>query len=528
MLIQSNELPDGHEISVDLCIIGSGAAGLSIAAEFVGTSTSVAILESGTEELRKEVQPLNDIECTDLPIASKSRVRQYGGTTNVWAGKWMPMLPFDLEEKTWLKQKAWPLSIEQLIPYYDRASSLHAGPPADAYGNYSDQAVPVPEDEDSPFIGVPAFWLKVRNIGFAQTIGLTLYKEPNIDVYLSATASNLVLNADHDAIETIEVRTGNNKTIKVHAKKIVLAGGGIENPRLMLASNTQQQAGIGNQHDNVGRYFMDHPKGYLARIELNEGVTLTEALGIRYPKPISNRMDFGARLNNEKIIENESVNSYLLIHPHAEHAPDEKFRQFLTVALNLKAHPVQIKGYFLAMKEFLCLNQINFWKVLFYRLSLKINRRPPTVFDLEFHIEQAPGRNNRITLTAERDMYGNPLPKLESRLTPVEQQSIHHLHDELAARLKQGNYGTLKWNHDDYPPDDLSDIVTDSSHHMGTTRMGLNPEDSVVDTDCKVHGVDNLYIAGSSVFPSGGFANPTFTIVALAIKLADHLKSSLK
>lgn len=171
------------------------------------------------------------------------------------------------------------------------------------------------------------------------------------------------------------------------------------------------------------------------------------------------------------------------------------------------------------------LDKKNFFQVLKYRLSIRfgLKSHTPRNYRIEYHIEQIPSPDNRIFLSDELDAHGQPLAALHWTLANVETQSIQQLHSLVAAVLEESRAGELIWDNGS-PPDFENLTIDDSSHHMGTTRMGNDEKNSVVDSDCNVHGLDNLYVAGSSVFPTSGFANPTFTIVALAIRLADKLK----
>jgi choline dehydrogenase-like flavoprotein len=148
--------------------------------------------------------------------------------------------------------------------------------------------------------------------------------------------------------------------------------------------------------------------------------------------------------------------------------------------------------------------------------------------------EQAPNPASRVMLSEERDAFGLPRIALDWQLLDVDKRSLKVTMEALDRELRRLSLGRVEpsaWLDEPETPWVADPLVSNHPvggyHHMGTTRMATSPRRGVVDADCRVHGLGNLYVAGSSVFPTGGWANPTLTILALALRLGDHLGRKL-
>jgi choline dehydrogenase-like flavoprotein len=523
MIIDGNTLNSGTSLACDLCIVGSGAVGMSIAAEFKSAGRSVILIESGRPEFDEEVQALNDVSVTDLPVGPRARVRQVGGSTTAWSGKWLTFAPADFERKPWLANTGWPLRLEELEDYYVRASVMHRGPAPSDYVQFSTTGQSAAGTDLLP---VSVYWLHPKDLDFSLTVGRFITSSQTVSLYYSVTATNIVLDDALSAVSHIEAVSAAGAAIDVRAAHFVLAAGGIENPRLLLASNRQSPNGVGNTFDNVGRYFMDHPKGSLAHVQIGREQAFPQCLGITFPRNGTHRLDFGMRLSDRVVERERLVSSYVVWRPQTEVEPSTSVRALFSCAILLvRGRGLNRKLLHNFIFSLVQVDKANLFSYLANRFAHKIGLRSgsPKRFRMNFHIEQEPRPENRITLSDRRDRHGQPLPRLESSLSKTEIRSIKVLHESIDALLAERGCGMLVWD-SGAAPEFRTLATTSSSHHCGTTRMGLAPEDSVVDPDCRVHGIDNLYIGGSSVFPTASFANPTFTLVALAIRLADNLK----
>ncbi|MDP6704470.1 MAG: GMC family oxidoreductase N-terminal domain-containing protein, partial [archaeon] len=260
MFTDANDIAKGSVIEADVCIIGAGAAGITVARSLKDTPLRVVMLESGGVEKSKQVQKLNDIETTDLPVGEPHRARQFGGTTTLWVGRWKPHDAIDFEERSWIENSGWPISLAELEPYYEKASSLLSAP---EYDSFSDDSVDIQNQKiiAGEKIKTSVFrWLAKKDFNWGKKYKEEFGLAENIQVLLKANVTKL--QVDQENVASITIQTTERNMFSVKAKEFVLAAGGLENPRLLLLSD------IGNQHDQVGRYYMDHPKELVGEIEI--------------------------------------------------------------------------------------------------------------------------------------------------------------------------------------------------------------------------------------------------------------------
>lgn len=464
MFISADTVPKNSEIKSDICIVGAGAAGIALALEFADSQKDILFLESGGLEKTPEAQTLNETENTNLEIALDSRVRQFGGTTTVWMGLWKPHDPIDLEKREWVPNSGWPISYEILQPYYERAEKRFEAPDLSSFTNSLPPGPFNNEVLEPTVIGK----IKREDWDFGKKYRYIFENSKNIKVCLNANAVELEANEQASKLERIKVKTISRNEFRIKAQNFILASGGIENARLLLLSTSINKAGLGNDNNQVGRCFMEHPKGVAGKIKLRSSLS--------WPYTT-----VGVRLTPEAQKKYHVLNSYVMPEP-----------------LN-----------------------VSFWN----KLSKKMLDTPSTTKEIVLRnfMEQFPSPNNRIYLSDKLDRLGCRKVKIDWKINELDKHTMVVLHKLIAEELKNQNIGDLEspilQGADSWP------ITKDASHHMGTTRMGYHPKTSVVNANCRLHRIENLYVAGSSVFPTGGHANPTATIIALAIRLADHLKS---
>ena len=497
MLLNANDIDSGAVLETDLCIAGAGAAGISLALQLADSQTSMVVLEGGGERRSELSQGLYDGTC-DAPLAGAypraSRLRHLGGTTNHWLGACLTLDPIDFTVRDWMPDSGWPFDRSELYPHYLRAAKvLGIGKPE-------------LKEADPPLYDGSIVGLKQVQ-GRATRFGIE-YKEDlaaasNLRVLLHANVVRVGLRADATSVEQLDVATLPGKRFSVRAKYFVLALGGIENSRMLLISDDVQSSGVGNGHDLVGRYFMDHTGFPLAKICVSDrDHTLLEH------RPLGGRV---FRLNEETQRRHQLHNCGMLF----DLVPEiEDTRHFLLqdgawerLAPYLEASGTQPKSSLLGRLAKHAAGEDK----LFYR---RFNLQP----------EQLPTPNSRVMLGSEEDPFGHRRVHLSWSL-PSEMYRTARLTAELFAEdLGRRGLGRVAVDVEALE----GAIYQPGFHHMGGTRMHTDPRQGVVDSDSRVHGVANLYIAGSSVFPTSGYANPTFTLVALALRLADHLATQLE
>jgi choline dehydrogenase-like flavoprotein len=466
------------------------------------------LLEAGG--LEPETNNSVPLESVDLPIPNDCRDRYFGGTR--WWGKVSVLTGIDLRRRPWVSLSGWPLDLSELNPYYKEAAATLGVP---------DLTRIDPKElpgrgfllDGGPFESVPFFW-KRPPIDFGRLLRRSVAGSTNVTTVINATVTEVVLDETGRRVDRLTVRTAAGRDFEVRPKIAVLACGGIENPRLLLASNCQGTHGVGNAHDQVGRYFMDHPKGDCGVVRLeprNRSLPHSAYWGKRFE---AGRLCLGLRLSEAAQEEHRVLDSYVLLQPdHAAHESQavEALRRTRGQKLAALRDPSTLGVLLRDAPELMSLmsfRMLNVGKVRSVRI--------------ENFMEQEPRASNRVTLSERRDEVGSPVARVEWSISELEQRTMQTLHELLDHELRHRSIGVvdsplLSGDTEPWP------IRQDASHHMGTTRMGTDPRTSVVDASCRVHGIENLYIAGSSVFPTSGFANPTLTIMALAFRLADGL-----
>jgi choline dehydrogenase-like flavoprotein len=371
---------------------------------------------------------------------------------------------------------------------------------------------------------------------------------PNITTYLNANVVEIETDETAQQVTRVRVACLQGNRFWVKAKIFILATGGIENARLLLMSNRVQKNGLGNQNDVVGRFFMDHPQvrsGLLIPFDRSTfNQTALYDLRIVQNVPVMGKFTMAEETLRREQLLNISVMMFPRIpnfHQQPELLNDKEFKTPGKKALKAVVADLRQKK----LPKNLLRNVVTILSdisgLLGYRQYLlqrplfpspvrggwsKLANKDKKFFAFEvFHqTEQAPHPDNRVTLSDKLDQLGCPQTQLHWYWTATDIASIRKSQGILAAEFARAGVGTLQIELNG----DLPQISHSSSHHhMGTTRMHNDPKQGVVDANCQVHGIPNLFIAGSSVFPTGGYANPTLTIVALALRLADHVKEQM-
>jgi choline dehydrogenase-like flavoprotein len=523
-------LPDETLIEADLCIVGSGPAGLSIAKEFANTSIQVLVLESGglTEEM--DTQSLYEIESVGVPRVMQQdiiRSRIFGGTSHVWTGRCAPFDPIDFESRSGVPYSGWPLDRQTLDPYLERAGvNLGLGPHCydDRLWQHFQVQRPTPLLDTN--LIQPTFWQfsKSRHdAGESMRFGRHFMPDaPNIQVLLHANVTHINTNQAGTQVESLEVRTLEHKRACVKARAIVLCCGGIENARLLLASNRVWPNGVGNHQDTVGRFLMDHPGCVLGRFDPQQAAPVQDRFGHYWLDHAAGRHVYlqGWALSPEIQTREGLLNCAAFIEQYpAEDDPWNAMRRLRLATQQRRLSTAHLAdGWAIASQP----------HRLAAGLYRRMKHRPPLIkakaIDLYCLVEQSPDPESRVTLSDRKDALGMPLSKLDWRISEQERQTVRRLGQLICQELQRlGLPQPVLADWLDAQENWRSQFV-DRAHPTGTTRMSVNPKEGVVDSNCQVHGVAGLFIAGSSVFPTTGHANPTLMLVALSIRLADWLK----
>jgi choline dehydrogenase-like flavoprotein len=527
MIVDARKLDHGTVIDSDLCVVGAGAAGITIAHALLGSPLRVSVLESGGLEFDERTQSLYAGRNIGFPAydLDVERLRYFGGTTNHWAGHCRPLDPIDFERRTWLPHSGWPITRADLDPYYARAQPILELPPF----NYDDLDFLI-EQAGAPALPLDAGRLKsvVYNQSpptrFGEIYRDELRQSTNATVYLHANVLELASDAAASRVTGAEVACIDGPRFTVAAKRYVLAMGGMEIPRLLLLSNKVAPAGLGNTYDLVGRFFMNHAAvrpAMTIRLSANDiSLPLYHDL-----HQIQGGEMFAVLVVSEQRRRKEALrNVRMHVDQTSLSSPGEESLKAVGQALRRGAVPEELGQHLARM-----LSDLDGVTNLAYRRLFRTNAdlieqdEVTAGLRLDLVTETSPDPDSRITLTEDRDLFGQNRLGVDWRVADADLQTAVRA-CELAAlefgRLGLGRArGELLEDGSVWP-----EHVESGKHHCGTARMSDDPKAGVVDANCRVHGLANLYVAGSAVFPTIGYANPTLTIVALSLRLADHLK----
>lgn len=486
MFLASDALTDGGTLRADVCVIGAGAAGITLAREFLDTSIQVVLLEGGGPAADAGGDGIYKVMPGVPPALSvdPSRTRYFGGNTNHWAANCRPLDEADFEPRDWIPHSGWPIRRQQLLPYYERAQSVCGLGELRLYevdacrANRRYQPIDVDPSTLSNRI------LQVCPVpSFAALYGRSLEAAANVRVVLQARAIRLRTNDATDRVQAVEIAGSDGRRSRVEANVFVLAAGGVENATLLLRSDDVSRNGLGNDSDLVGRFFMEH---WYLDIPLED----QPAHDLRFytqRESVDGATVWGQLTLSDPVMRAERVPGLAFWFPPTP--PDEPGNA-----------PGRIRRVLKNVK----------------RRILGKPSRPSQL--LRVQIEQVPDPENRISLRQAESGRCNAL--LTLRLGDDERRAHVRSLECATAALGMNGQGLAR----------QMESMLDAGcfdffwHHTGTTRMHDDPAHGVVDRHCRVHGVSNLFVAGSSVFPTGGTAAPTLTIVALALRLADHLR----
>jgi choline dehydrogenase-like flavoprotein len=520
VLLEGRSIASGTVVNTDVCVIGAGAAGITIALSLANTAINVVVLESGGLDPSGEGQDQVKGEVVGLPYypLESTRLRCFGGSTMHWGGWSRPFEPIDFEQRPWVPHSGWPITRATLDPYYLEAQELcqlghfDYAPAGWDLGS----AVPLPLAGDAVATKLIQFSPPTR---FGVRYRARIEAARNVSVYLNSTTTDMQLMANGAAIDGLDVHTSAGNSFRVVARSYILAAGGIDNPRLLLSWNRVHKQGIGNAHDLVGRFFGEH-------IQLDTAGVFPTSDDVSFDLyQTSSRVT--VRKHKSGSGRGANVMGYLTL-------SDSLQRARRTLNYSCDVLESSVSDYFLhadraeTTADSTLGNIGEGLRTLWHNLSDAANVGFGTGSSKRFYKivttqEQAPNPSSRVTLAEQRDAFGLRRPRLDWRLNDLDRHTIGVALDALASAFGGASLAKLRAIQD-FAVDPWPKHMVGSWHHCGTTRMHDDPKQGVVDANCRVHGIDNLYVAGSSVFTTTGNGNPTLTVVALALRLAEHIK----
>lgn len=467
-------------------------AGISIAIRLAKKGRRVLLLEGGGLEYDAKSQQLYEGDSVGRSYfeLDHARLRFLGGTSNHWEGWCRPLDDIDFRELPHKPMSGWPITAGDL--------RLHLRDVCDIFeidAEFSDVALPAPSNDLNSII----LQLSTPPVLFGEKYLREIQESEYIDLFVNANLRNIKIDEVNGRVSEFNVVNykNPNEFWNFRARYFVLAMGGLENPRIMLASRSQVDKGIGNANDLVGRCFCEH-------FHVLGGFYAAESaqwpfMGTKEEIHLSPTSTFQERAE----IGNARVE---LLPLNPELGGDMKER----------------------VRPLLCYNDVVSDFVRVFK-SLECNIRPASGGYIHVVSEQAPNRNSRVTLTNKTDALGMPIIALDWQTLDIDRKTIVESVKAVGRYLATNDFGNIKladWiikENEPIPGVAESSWLGAGWHHMGTTRMSSSPKTGVVDRDLRVFGHDNLFIAGSSVFPTAGHANPSFSMLQLALRLSDHL-----
>jgi choline dehydrogenase-like flavoprotein len=537
MEIDGRGVRDDSKLEADLCIVGAGPAGLTIARALVGRSIRIVLLESGGRRPDPTVQDLCAGTTSDPTYVDPAltRRRQAGGTAQDWdtavggeiGARYLPLDAIDFESRAWVPGSGWPFDRAELDPYYDRAHEVcDLGPISYCPKDWADPECPLLSLDAGRIVNA------IYRYGLARTFTdvhlNALCRAENIVVCLYGTVVELVTGPDTSTVTHVRVKCLGGTEFRVSARLFVLAAGGIENARVLLTSTGVCSRGLGNEYDLVGRYFMDHPRDRSCALVPTDRALFDRA-GFYDLHTTSGGFVMGRlALSAECLRQEQLLNVSATLRPRPPGHRSAGMRALRILRSTSLRRPFQalrragpltiglgdVVGY--GYRRYL----LGYEAVDVDWSGLPDKPRRFETFELLLNLEQAPDPDNRVTLGAGRDALGQPRPHVVWRWRERDQRSLDQVRRILARDLERAGIGRIV-------PIPGATLDPNAHHHLGTTRMHRDAHQGVVDENCRVHATSNVFVAGSSVFPTGGCANPTLTIVALALRLADHLGRAL-
>jgi len=511
------------EFTADVCIIGGGAAGFTCALTLLESGLKVILLESGGLKEDGPGNKLNEAEIIgDFHLGiHEGRERAVGGTTTKWGGQAYPFLPEDFSERPNLGISGWPLTYEELLPYYKRAEMVVGTDhelPYD-YQPWEERKIETGGLAKDKLRLLVTKWSRIPN--FRLLHGNTLSQSKNVRVLYHASVVEIVPNANQDSVREVTICSLQGKRGKVKARQFIAAGGALEASRLFLASRQFHPAGLGNENDLVGRYIQDHISAVVGEIKPTSRKHFHEVFdpfyrnGFKYLPRILLEPAYAKSQNtlhaSGQIVFTEGSESTLnLLKGTLRKLKKKEFPQF-----------GEIKTLLNPLQWVLMAKSLYRWRVA----KRGISAEDTPVF-LEILSEQLPQPESRVTLNDQKDFMGMPRLKLDWRIPALTRETIvrsAHTFREEFARSGLGTLHLEAWLDDSTDKSHLKDVF----HQAGGLIMGRSAQEGVVDSNCKVFGVDNLYVASSAVFPTSSFANTTLTIMALSVRLSDRIASAL-
>ena len=528
MFTDARTLPNGYRLATDVCVIGAGAAGITLAREFNGKPFQVAILEGGSLDIAPDAQSLNSGFNVGLPYfpLDMTHARCFGGTTEWWGGHCRPLSEFDFEAKEWIPYSGWPITKPEVQSYYKRAETM-CSLPFHSWINslwelkFGLKMLPLNEKLFETRVAQLVHPPSLSRFGIVYRDEVR--KSKNVNTYLNANVTNIKTDRSGKNVTGLEVACLDGPRFSVTAKVFILATGGLENPRLLLASNRVRSKGVGNENDLVGRFFLEHPRFDAGAFIPSSTRPPVSAYGVKHlnaQSAIKGYVGTSPALMSEKQIVDVQLRLETELSSSYQRARNSRG---MSAARRLSEELANAKMPDRFGKEIMNV-AADIDQVLLSSYWWAFERQNVHRMSIATRVAPAPNPDSRVTLTEQRDALGVPRIQLDWRLSEIDKRSARVAMETFANEVGHKGLGRVQITfEDDGNPRNWPSTLAGGWHTMGTTRMSDSPKRGVVDRNCRVHGMSNLWIAGCSVFPTAGSGTPTMLLIALASRLAEHV-----
>jgi hypothetical protein len=494
------------QTSHDYCIVGSGIGGSSLALKLAKQGNKVIIIEAGTKHGNSKNVTI-DNKGRKFGLRATTSI-QLGGTSNLWHGVLSLLDPVDFEKREWVPNSGWPITYQELLPYYKEASKIYSVKEYDYF-------FPITLNEklkselnkiefDRKIFENKLFQQPIPAVRFKKNLTRLCKENNQIQILSNTTALEIITDGSKERVKCIKVVNANGVFNNIVADNFIISTGALETPRLLLNSKIPT-------NPNIGRYLMDHPMGNLLQIQFKSTQKARIYSDTKYDKRSKIKSGLILQRSQQKL--KQKLNHCFYIKPSFVRGINDKSEKIKLAMLTFLSGKLNIKDIYNVITNFNVVMQI-----MAYKFTLNITYK---YADLFLVTEQLPNPDSRVTLSNKKDKFGYPIAKVNWQVTKEEISSVNEWYSLVKSALPSSKYELTH----SYSNIDWDNTFTSAAHHVGTVRMAANPEEGVVNKNLKVFGVDNLYICDGSVFPTSGNVNSGFTISALACKLANHLKT---
>jgi choline dehydrogenase-like flavoprotein len=525
MFVDATQLEDDTQLDCDICIIGAGPAGIVLAHGLAEAGLRICLTEAGGLSPESEHPILSLAEQLGYPIVVNPGTKYFGGMTNAWGGmrslyvRLLPFDPIDFEARSWVPHSGWPITYREFKPFYEGACNVMNGIPRNGFDVEGHRKWFLPAFNDEVLRSNLSYL--VRPIRFGKRYRESLGQAPNVRVLLNSCATEIEESRSERTVNVIHARARNGRKHRFAAGTFVLACGGLETTRLLLASKGKHAAGVGNQHDLVGRFYMQHPKGSHGHMALRRHT---------HPHGYVKGFEVEGRLLQACVaFAEERQRREGLLNHRADLAPILQLTESRAARLYSQLRANWREGRRgRALRRGAAAAAIDMPQMTGATCKSILRSLPQGSlhYRLINHLEQVPDPESRIMLAGTTDRYGVPELRTDWRINAEEKRSLCRLHELIGDNLRRYKIGSLQSRLDSEM--DIWPIASSSSHDLGTARMHDNPRRGVTNAEGRVHSVENLYVVGGALFPTGSNANSTLTIIALALRMVSHLATRAK